>query len=1337
MYSRFQSAAGLLVSVFASVLLLALALSLTGCGGGDTPPPPAANEPTDTATVGSSGGQLAHADGVKLSVPAGALSETLTLHVAKDTTGMNAALLGVAADPSQSVDLSPTYALTPHGTRFAEPVELRIPLNAATATGPGSLAVLRTEPGQGHWELMPVDKVEGGAAVVAIDGFSFYKVVRLVQMPLATLNAPPAPFLIDIAASFDGVGPETFTIPSTTFPNNQHRRLYGEITTRTQNLHYAAHIVGLPASCASISLNGQARFPKSARAEDANGGTLGTGYAQEPAFAQTTATSGTTTVNGHSYPTLDFAFDLNMANAPYQRSVFEALRAANNTGATPTVAVSFNAWASCSTPVDMGGGNLIGTWKVAPGYELVHDTFFNTDLLDDKGWVWNTVQYKVDYLPQGFITHPADVTVAAGASASFATSAWPTPVGEQRIEWWRSNNEGASWTRVRTSLVPVSDTADTLTLPSVVNADHNALFRARLCTVPRQASVAETCTDGLAARLPVIQGVAAASFVQQPRAVLVRTGQTASLSVQVAGTPAPTLRWQSRPANSSAAWADVASGTGATSANYSTAALVPADNGLQLRAVASNLAGEVASVPVTVSVSDQDVAPSLLTQPASISVVAGSEAVFAVVARGTEALSYQWRRNGQPISGANAPLLKLSGVGNSDASVYSVQVSNAVGTVISADATLQVSAGVAPAVAPSVVTAPAAVQVGSGNTVTFAVGAAGTGPLGYQWLKNGQPVAGATAAFHSFTAAAGDNGSSYSVVVSNSAGSATSAAAQLTVLAEATPTAVSISTQPSAQVQLPGGIATFAVAASGTGPLTYQWLKDGTAMPSATDAVLQLNGVSSNDAASYSVTVSNALGSLTSTAASLTVVGAPAISTQPVSASVTAGNTASFSVAATGGSLRYQWTRNHLAIAGATGASYTTPALNVGDSGASYGVIVFNGAGLVISSDATVTVTAAATPLVATAVTAGFGSSYAVDTLGDVWAWGYLVDPTTGGYKASSPWASAPVRVQGLFNVQSVVVVSETGNAYALHTDGTVSAWGRNEVGQLGDQTTTTRNLPVKVLDGGDWADPPPITGICQIAAGNAALAMAPCDGSPVQMVGLMSTYNFGGATGAGLTPNGGVAKAVPGLPSGTVVAMAMPDAAANAEGGLLVSYSDGRVFAWGAQRNNSLGAGAAETRAGTAVAALDVTATFGPNGNHVNKIEMGRDFTLVRWSGGAVQGLGRNVEGQLGNGTTNTRTTLDYVGGAVSVGQFSVGQVNAAALVNGNVWVWGWHNGSIKASPTQLTTGGGFAQLSLGDQHGLLIDIAGRVQAWGDGSYGALGTGASSASQPVVVMRP
>jgi len=237
-------------------------------------------------------------------------------------------------------------------------------------------------------------------------------------------------------------------------------------------------------------------------------------------------------------------------------------------------------------------------------------------------------------------------------------------------------------------------------------------------------------------------------------------------------------------------------------------------------------------------------------------------------------------------------------------------------------------------------------------------------------------------------------------------------------------------------------------------------------------------------------------------------------------------------------------------------------------------------------------------------------------------------------------------------------------------------------------------------------------------------------------MVGLMSTTNFGGATGSGFTPNGALARVVPGLPGGQVLALAMPDTAANAEGGLLVAYSDNGMWAWGAQRNNSLGAGANETRAGTAVAAVEVTSTFNPRGRVVSRIDMGRDFTLVRWAGGAVLGIGRNVEGQLGNGTTTTRTTLDYVSSAQNLGNFSVGQVNVAALVNGNVWIWGWHDRQILTQPTQFTTGGGFAQLSLGDQHGLLIDTAGRVHAWGDGSFGALGTGDAQATLPVLVMR-
>lgn len=131
----------------------------------------------------------------------------------------------------------------------------------------------------------------------------------------------------------------------------------------------------------------------------------------------------------------------------------------------------------------------------------------------------------------------------------------------------------------------------------------------------------------------------------------------------------------------------------------------------------------------------------------------------------------------------------------------------------------------------------------------------------------------------------------------DAAGSVTSASASLSVTAAVAPVAVSISTQPSAQVQLPGGSATFAVAASGTGPLTYQWLKNGSAIAGATGPVLLLNGVSGSDAASYSVTVSNALGSLTSSAASLTVAGTLAITTAPAATSGVAVNTATGALA--------------------------------------------------------------------------------------------------------------------------------------------------------------------------------------------------------------------------------------------------------------------------------------------------------------------------------------------------------------------------------------------------------------------------------------------------------
>jgi hypothetical protein len=269
-----------------------------------------------------------------------------------------------------------------------------------------------------------------------------------------------------------------------------------------------------------------------------------------------------------------------------------------------------------------------------------------------------------------------------------------------------------------------------------------------------------------------------------------------------------------------------------------------------------------------------------------------------------------------------------------------------------------------PPLAPSITAQPASDTVTAGQTASFTVVATGTAPLSYQWQKNGTAISGATSA--SYTTAAttsADNGAQFVVVVSNSAGSATSNAATLTVNAAAV--APSITTQPSNQTVTVGQTATFTVVATGTAPLSYQWQKNGTAISGATSASYTTAATTSADnGAKFLVVVSDSAGSATSNAATLTVNAAavaPSITTQPSNQTVTVGQTATFTVVATGTApLSYQWQKNGTAISGATSASYTTAATTSADSGAQFAVVVSNSAGNVTSNAATLTVNAAA-----------------------------------------------------------------------------------------------------------------------------------------------------------------------------------------------------------------------------------------------------------------------------------------------------------------------------------------------------------------------------------------
>lgn len=170
--------------------------------------------------------------------------------------------------------------------------------------------------------------------------------------------------------------------------------------------------------------------------------------------------------------------------------------------------------------------------------------------------------------------------------------------------------------------------------------------------------------------------------------------------------------------------------------------------------------------------------------------------------------------------------------------------------------------------APKITTQPGNQTVKVGTKATFKVVASGTAPLKYQWYEWSSAINGANSA--SYTTAAtvdSDNGAQFFVVVSNTAGSATSNTVSLSVVDPP-----QIEEQPQSMTVTAPGVATFTVYAQGTQPLKYQWYKRGAAITGATDYTYSTAETSTADSgAKFTVIVSNAAGKVTSAPATLTV----------------------------------------------------------------------------------------------------------------------------------------------------------------------------------------------------------------------------------------------------------------------------------------------------------------------------------------------------------------------------------------------------------------------------------------------------------------------------------
>ena len=481
---------------------------------------------------------------------------------------------------------------------------------------------------------------------------------------------------------------------------------------------------------------------------------------------------------------------------------------------------------------------------------------------------------------------------------------------------------------------------------------------------------------------------------------------------------------------------------GATGRNYRLTVAAGTNSNDAYTVLVSNRQGAVLSAPAFVTVL-RPTTPVIFSHPTSQVVRQGDEIVLSVNAQGTILPTYRWTKDGATIAGATGSTFSKPGAVAGDAGSYAVVVTNGVGALTSVAARVTVLA----AVAPVIISHPASSSLPPSNFVPYlSVDVRSSIPVTYEWRKDGAPIAGANNS-RTFSLATPQPASagSYTVVVTNAAGSVTSNPAVVTVdttsplinftaggevvpigdylrldlllsvetatvqwrkdgvivpgavgsslvlpsvaathagsyvatvTAAGFPPATSrpitveilelgqaprLLLQPAAQTRPAGSRVSFTVSNDGERPFTYQWRKDAVAIPGATDATLVINSAVAVSAGSYSIAVTNRNGSVTSDAVPLVVTDTvpltpPVILSQPASLVLfenESGNSLSVVVASPLG-VTYQWRKNGANIPGATLFTYAiSPEAAFAGR---YSVIATNAAGAVTSQEVTVTV---------------------------------------------------------------------------------------------------------------------------------------------------------------------------------------------------------------------------------------------------------------------------------------------------------------------------------------------------------------------------------------------